>query len=177
MHPIHPSLTYPIHPPFFHPFQSNNIYCDSIGSKNFEWTSRTGASRYTPSQHILSTHYINTLLQHTNTPYQHTIPTHPMRRLAGPLTHNSVRLEDPNGYLDVDGVSPVVTCGLKLRVDSLSEYDSSRMLELNAIMLCYRCVRYGCPDHFNFQVIPQMATAPAALAPFTVANCKGDTPY
>ena len=93
MHPIHPSLTYPIHPPFFHPFQSNNIYCDSIGSKNFEWTSRTGASRYTPSQHILSTHYINTLLQHTNTPYQHTIPTHPTNT---PSLHNlSTNLLNP----------------------------------------------------------------------------------
>ena len=95
-----------------------------------------------------------------------------MLELAGPLSHNFVSFEDAQGYVNLDGVTPIIPCGLRLRTDRLSEYDFNRVIEPNSDLFCHRCVRYDCPDHFNFQVIPHGAIQPIVPVPFAVANCK-----
>ena len=97
-----------------------------------------------------------------------------LRPLIGPLSHTFVSHEDPIGYFDLDGVTPIVPCGLRLRVDRLSEFDFNRVVEPHCDLFCPRCVRYDCPDHSNFQIMPRMAIAPESMAPFTLANCKGN---
>ena len=95
-----------------------------------------------------------------------------MQNLVGPVSHNFTSFENPQGFLDIDGVTPVVPCGLRLRYNRLSEYDFNRVVEPNFELFCQRCVLYDCPDHFNFQVIPHGAIVPTVPVPFTVAHCK-----